>query len=97
MLGVGYAPTKGEIDSTGGDMTLALRSAFEEVQRYYLFIQRSVANGYLASVGYTPDQVTFLNSCAADLYQLWLVAQAKATVAVANDIFYHANELAGVK
>jgi hypothetical protein len=74
MLGVGYAPTKGEVDQALGDNVIALREDFIVVQRLYLFVTQSVANGYLSSLGYTSTQITFMNKCVNDLYTLYLVA-----------------------
>lgn len=97
MLGVGYAPTKGEVDQALGDMVLALRNDLGLTKRLYLFVTKSISNGYLASLGYTSDQITFINRVVNDLYTLSLIGNGTATQAQTYNFFDAAEELAGVK
>ena len=97
MLGVGYAPTKGEVDQGLGDMVLALRNDLDVTKRLYIFVTKSIANGYLASLGYTSDQITFINRVVNDLYTLSLIGNGTATQPALYNFFDAAEELAGVK
>jgi hypothetical protein len=97
MIGVGYGPSKVEIDQAAGDLVLAGRDFFDKVERFYLFVTKAEANGYLSMIGYTTDMITFLNRCVNDLYTLKLVANGKATQAGLYDFWAAPDELAGVK
>ena len=97
MLGVGYAPTKGEIDQAMGDNVIAVRDDLDRAESLYLFVTKSIANGYLASVGYTSDQITFLNLCVSNFYNLKRIAYGLITQGGLYNYMDSSEELAGVK
>jgi hypothetical protein len=97
MLGVGYAPAKADVDQALGDNIIALRSDFATIERLYLFVTQSIANGYLSSLGYTSAQIIFLNQCVNDLYTLWLVANGTNQQVGAYNFLAASEQNAGVK
>ena len=97
MIGVGYAPAKGEIDAALGDAVVALEGAFDVTEKYYRVIGKYVNDGYLASVGYTPEQVSFINDCIFALHNLYLTATGQREQVGLSNFLDGPEELAGVK
>ncbi len=97
-MSVGFPSSKSDLDSRAGSLVCAVRDSLYNAQRFSVLLQNdtrfSAAN--LITLGYVSAEGTLLKAGFTDLANLYNVAHALGTQAVANDFFFSAGQLAGV-
>lgn len=95
-MSVGYEVDKPTLDRTVGSLVVQLRSTFEQVASLKAWLDAR-QDSELTTLGYTSDDVTLLRSSFTDLNNLQKIAHAQGTQSNANDFFFNAGRLTGLR
>jgi hypothetical protein len=97
-MSVGFPAAKSDLDSRAGSLVTGVRDSLYNAQRFSVLLQNDArfAAAALTALGYTSPEGTLLKAGFTDLANLYNIAHALGTQAVANDFFFNAGQLTGV-
>lgn len=95
-MSLGYPVSKSDVDGKAGGLALGLRTTFDEIRNFKIWLDTQTDLALTTGLGYTGAEVNTLRSAATDLDQLRQIYEGLANLGVAKDFRAFAKLLTGV-
>lgn len=95
-MAAGFPIDKQQIDAKVGQVVLNLREACEDARAFKVWLDEQT-DEVLLGYGYTEADVTLVRAAVAALDKLARIAVAQETQPAADDFFFHARRLTGLR
>jgi hypothetical protein len=92
----GFDITKDVVDNALGVVTVQLRETFREIDRLAVWFTEN-NDAALLALGFTQPQIDLRRASLTALSKLSRVSRAADTVPVADDFFFNARKLTGLR